>query len=76
MRPPCENSPALFESTILADHNVARTYCLRCPARAFLACEALAAQQVNHDGTWAGVLYADGKPSTKGRRRYRIGGAV
>ena len=66
--PACHGQdPDLFTSTRLADHRYAReTFCAHCPIAMFTACQRLAADQDNHDGTWAGVLYVDGRVSPNG----------
>lgn len=64
---PCYGKSALFDSTAYADHDEARTLCLACPILA--ECRGRAPQkQSGHSGTWAGVLYLNGKP----QRRERI----
>lgn len=69
LAPPCVNRPSLFESIHIADHDIARDYCARCPAAIFTECKTTASQQANHDGTWAGVLYRNGRVARVAKRR-------
>lgn len=70
VRPPCAGKGYLFESPYLVDYRQAVKFCEVCPARLVVACRRLADDQVNHDGTWAGVLYVNGAPHPRGKRRW------
>lgn len=61
--------PELFWSTHPTDHNAAKKFCGDCDALAWcrrLTDNALAdpAYGLGVEGTWAGVLYRNGRPST------------
>jgi len=74
LRPACEGQADIHDSPMLADHRLAVVNCARCPLALFTACQKLAEDQAFHDGTWAGVLYVDGKVSRKGRRFWMANG--
>jgi hypothetical protein len=65
---PCKGKTGLFLSVYAIDHRLAKDMCLgdkrdnrpACPLLA--ACKKLTHEQSNHDGTWAGVLFVNGKP--------------
>lgn len=65
MNPPCYGQAELFDSVEVADHEEARDICAGCPVKAACA-DALqdAKRQYGNgapDGTWAGVLYKNGR---------------
>jgi hypothetical protein len=65
---PCNGKAGLFLSVYAIDHRLAKAMCLgdkrdNTPACPLLeACKKHTHEQSNHDGTWAGVLFVDGKP--------------
>lgn len=69
-RPACEGQGELHDSPFYAEHLKAKENCKACPAHLFAACKRLAAapEQNQHDGTWAGVLYRNGRVAVRGQR--------
>lgn len=76
--PPCTDQPWLFDSTSIADHEIARAYCLgddeQAPCPLLDACrseyqraEASALRDSKPSGTWAGELYGG---NTRGQREH------
>jgi len=79
LRPACADRYLLMWSTHVEDHREAKKLCLGdqssgtpiCPL--FDKCHnETPPPSANHDGTWAGVLYVDGRPSQAGRRNARV----
>lgn len=68
----CLGNTQLFTSAHPADHNRAKEFCAECPAAMW--CKREVEKALAHpsyglgvEGTWAGVLYRDGRKVTTGR---------
>jgi hypothetical protein len=73
----CRNLPTIFESIHVIDHRIAVGYCLgdgdrpMCPM--FTACRAATPpRSAWHDGTWAAVLFRNGRRVKVAQQKPRV----